>query len=119
MNSHELQERLIAFSTSVIKITETLASTTAGKNLSNQLVRSATSVSLNYGEAQSGESRKDFVHKLRIVLKELRETYAGLRLVETTCSVDDPFQVKNVIKESNELIAIFVASIRTASAKLQ
>jgi four helix bundle protein len=64
MNSHELQERLIAFSASVIKITEKLQSTNAGKNLSNQLVRSSTSVSLNYGEAQSGESRKDFVHKI-------------------------------------------------------
>ena len=118
MNSHELQERLITFSTSVIKITEKLPNTNAGNNLSNQLVRSATSVSLNYGEAQSGESRKDFIHKLRVVLKELRETYAGLRLIESTCLINNSVHLKSTIEESNELIAIFVASIRTASAKL-
>ena len=118
MNSHELQERLLEFSTVVIKITENLPNTSAAHNLSNQLVRSATSVSLNYGEAQSGESRKDFVHKLRIVLKELRETYAGLRLIETACQNNNPKQLKAITKECNELIAIFVASIKTASAKL-
>jgi four helix bundle protein len=73
MNKFDLEERLIEFSVLVIEIVNEMPKTRAGNHLSGQLVRSGTSVSLNYGEAQSGESRKDFIHKMKIVLKELRE----------------------------------------------
>jgi len=65
MNKFELEERLIDFFVMIIKITETMSKTRAGNHLSGQLIRSGTSPALNYGEAQSGESRKDFIHKIK------------------------------------------------------
>ena len=73
MNKFDLEERLIDFSVLIIEIINEMPNSKAGNHLSGQLVRSGTSVSLNYGEAQSGESRKDFIHKMKVVLKELRE----------------------------------------------
>ncbi len=119
MNAHELEERLIVFSVLIIEITDKLPSTKVGQNLANQLVRSGTSVTLNYGEAQGSESRKDFIHKLRIVLKELRETFAGLKLIDRIGLVNDSSSLIKALKENDELIAIFVSSIKTASSKLK
>ena len=73
MNKFELEERLINFAVLIIEIVNELQNTKAGNHLGGQLVRSGTSPALNYGEAQSGESRKDFIHKIKVVLKELRE----------------------------------------------
>jgi len=73
MDKSNLEERLINFAVLIIKITNELANTKAGNHLGGQLIRSGTSPALNYGEAQSAESRKDFVHKIKVVLKELRE----------------------------------------------
>ena len=70
MNKFDLEDRLIDFSVLIIKIVNGMINTKAGNHLSGQLVRSGTSVALNYGEAQSAESRKDFIHKMKIVLKE-------------------------------------------------
>jgi len=81
MNRIELEERLINFSVLIIEIVNELESTKAGNHLSGQLVRSGTAPALNYGEAQSGESRRDFVHKIKIVLKELRETSICLEII--------------------------------------
>jgi four helix bundle protein len=95
-----------------------MSNSKAGNHLSGQLVRSGTSVSLNYGEAQSAESRKDFIHKMKIILKELRETFVCLKLIDE-CKL---FKLeKDIIaakKENNELIAIFVKSIETAKKNL-
>ena len=85
----------------------------AGNHFANQLVRSGTSVSLNYGEAQSGESRKDFIHKMKIVLKELRETLVGLKIINKTKLYSNNEELEAAITESNELVAIFVASTKT------
>ena len=65
MNKFDLEERLIDFSVLIIEIINEMPNTKAGNHLSGQLVRSGTSVSLNYGEAQSGESRKDFIYPVR------------------------------------------------------
>jgi len=73
MNKFDLEERLIDFSVLIIEIVNDMPNSKVENHLSGQLVRSGTSVSLNYGEAQSGESRKDFIHKMKVVLKELRE----------------------------------------------
>ena len=83
MNKPELQERLINFTASIVEIVNELPNTKAGNHLAGQLVRSGTAPALNYGEAQSGESRKDFVHKIKIVLKELRETFICLNNVSS------------------------------------
>ena len=79
MNKYDLEERLIDFSVLIIAIVNEMANSKAGKHLSGQLVRSGTSVSLNYGEAQGAESKKDFIHKMKLILKELRETFVCLK----------------------------------------
>ncbi len=70
----DLEQRLIQFAVTSIRLAEKLPASFAGRHLSGQLIRSATSPALQYGEAQSAESRNDFIHKLKIALKELRET---------------------------------------------
>lgn len=78
MNIKELETRMIDFSVLIINLIRELEKTKSGNHLAGQILRSGTSISLNYGEAQSGESRKDFIHKMKIILKELRETYICL-----------------------------------------
>lgn len=82
MNKFDLEERLIAFSVLIIEILKGIENSKAGNHLSGQLVRSGTSGALNYGEAQSGESRRDFIHKIKVILKELRETLICLKIIE-------------------------------------
>jgi four helix bundle protein len=77
----DLEERLIDFAVEVIKFIETLPNTKAAVHLGGQLLRSGTSPSLNYGEARSGESKNDFVHKMKVCLKELRESHNCLRIM--------------------------------------
>jgi four helix bundle protein len=77
----DLEDRLIDFAVLIIKVSESLSNTPAGRHISGQIVRSGTSPALHYGEAQSAESRADFVHKLKILLKELRETLVGLKII--------------------------------------
>ena len=67
MKRHDLEERLIVFAVVIIEIAGKISYTKAGEHLSGQLLRSGTSPALNYGEAQAGESRKDFIHKIKIV----------------------------------------------------
>ncbi len=78
----ELEERLIDFAVSVIGVAEALPDSRAGRHVAGQLVRSGTSPAPNYGEAQSAESRKDFIHKMKIALKELRESLVWLKIIE-------------------------------------
>jgi four helix bundle protein len=82
MNSSELQDRLINFAVLVIKITGQIKEDVSGKTIINQLVRSGTSPALNYGESMGAESSRDFIHKLQIVLKELRETWVSLQIIK-------------------------------------
>jgi four helix bundle protein len=112
---YDLEERLINFAVMIIKITESMPKTRTGNHLSSQLLRAGTSPALNYGEAQSGESRKDFIHKIKIVLKELRETLVCLKIIERTKSLKSVEMMHSAIKENNELISIFVRSVETAN----
>jgi len=114
MNKHDLNERLIDFAVMIIGITDAMPNTKAGNHLAGQLVRSGTSPSLNYGEAQSGESRSDFVHKIKIVLKELRETMNALKIIGKANMFKNGEFLSKAIKENNELISIFVKSVETA-----
>lgn len=114
MDKSELEERLINFSVLIIELVNEMPNTKAGNHLSGQIVRSGTSVSLNYGEAQSGESRRDFIHKIKVVLKELRETYICLRIIYRTKLYKTEELIQKLLKENNELISIFVKSADTA-----
>lgn len=78
----DLNERLISFAVIMIDVSEALPKTFAGNHLSGQLIRSGTAPALNYGEAQGAESRNDFIHKMKIAAKELRETYNCLRIIK-------------------------------------
>lgn len=112
---YDLEDRLIDFGVLMIELSESMnRKRFAGRHLSGQLVRSGTSPCLNYGEAQAAESRKDFIHKLKVVLKELRETRRCLRLSSRAGLFRNGTFVKPGIDESTELIAIFVKSIQTA-----
>src|SRR5687768_6616402 len=82
MNKRDLEERLINFAVLVIEIVEAMPNTRAANHLGGQLLRSGTSPALNYGEAQSGESRKDFIHKIKVVLKELRESFVCFKIIQ-------------------------------------
>ena len=119
MNKYDLEERLIEFSVLIIEIVNEMPNSKAGSHLSGQLVRSGTSVSLNYGEAQSAESRKDFIHKMKVILKELRETYVCLKIIHRGKLYKTEKKIVKAKKENNELISIFVKSIETALQNLQ
>ena len=114
MNKQELEERLINFTVLIIEIANDLPSTKVGNHLSGQLVRSGTSSALNYGETQSGESRKEFIHKIKIVLKELRETLICLKIIDRAKLLTEFEKLQTALKENNELISIFVKSVETA-----
>ena len=114
MTNTELEDRLIQFSIAVLEIAESTNKSGAGRHLAGQLTRSGTSVSLNFGEARGGESKKDFVHKIKIVLKELRESFICLKIIYRAKLHKSNQQITKALKENNELISIFVASIKTA-----
>ncbi|MFA5805220.1 MAG: four helix bundle protein [Melioribacteraceae bacterium] len=114
MNKHELEERLINFSVLIVKIVEIMPDTKVANHLSGQLLRSGTSPALNYGEAQSGESRKDFIHKIKIVLKELRESHICMQIIYRTKLYKPEEKLSQALNECNELISIFVKSVETA-----
>src|SRR5208283_6094041 len=84
---YDLEERLLAYAVRIIRLVEALPSTRAGNHVAGQLLRSGTSPLPNHGEAQAAESRADFVHKLKICLKELRESYRWLLLVQSVALV--------------------------------
>ena len=110
----DIEKRLIAFSVRVITMAESLPSGAAAKHLGLQIIRSASSPALNYGEAQNAESIDDFVHKMKICLKELRETFICLKIIEQLVWFPDG-KLSPLLDENNELIAIFTASAKTAS----
>ena len=115
----DLEERLINYSVLITGIVETIPNTRAGNHYAGQLIRSGTSPALNYAEAQSGESRKDFIHKLKRVLKELRETLVCLKILGKTNLYKSERSVEQAINETNELISIFVKSVETAQNNMQ
>lgn len=77
----DLEERLVDFAVRVLRVVESLPATGAGLHVGNQLLRCGTSPAANYGEARGSESERDFVHKLRIALKELNEARVWLKII--------------------------------------
>lgn len=116
---YDLEDRLIEFAVVAMEIAEALPRTDSGRYLSGQMIRSGTSPALIYGEAQSAESRKDFIHKMKIALKELRETYINLRIVKKKEFESLPENFQDALDEVNQLISIFVKSVQTARKNLQ
>lgn len=116
MTSKELEDRLIKFSIQVVNLIKSLPEDRITNHLSGQLLRSSNSPALNYGEARGSESQKDFVHKLGVVLKELRETLNCLKILAGSnyIKADQP-----AINGCNELVSIFVKSVETNKKKLE
>ena len=111
----DLSERLLSFATEIVKLAVRLNKTGAGRHIAGQLTRAGTSAGANYEEGCAAESRADFVHKLQLVLKELRETYYWLRLIKNSglLPIADP-KLLALLQECNELTNIIAKSIVTA-----
>jgi four helix bundle protein len=109
---YDLEERLLEFTANIVRLADSLPNTKAGNHIAGQLLRCGTSPLANHGEVEAAESRKDFLHKLRICLKELRETWRWLRLVGRL-QLAETAELRATLNEIEELIRIFAASVRT------
>jgi four helix bundle protein len=114
---YDLQERLLEYSARICRLVERLPRTRAGNHIAKQLLESGTSPLPNHGEAQGAESPRDFVHKLRISLKEFRESLRWLLLIQRVPLIKTPAKLDGLVQETEELIRIFVASIRTSERR--
>jgi len=110
----DLEERLVDFAVRVIRTAESLPKTKIGNHISGQLIRSGTSPASNYGEAQAAESRADFIHKMGVALKELRETRIWILIIMKAKLIKPVSKLGALSDENNQLISIFVKSIGTA-----
>jgi four helix bundle protein len=119
MDKHDIENRLINFAGVIVDLAQSIQEIKALNHLAGQLIRSETSPALNYAEAISGESRKDFIHKIKIVLKELRESHFNLKIIIKTTLYKNEEKIIYALNECNELIAIFVSSVRTAELNVK
>ena len=114
---YDLEERLINFAVLIIDLVGKLPNNYTGRHFGNQLLRSGSSPALNYGEAQAAESDADFIHKMKVCLKELRESQICLKIIKRK-----PLLVNKILdialQESGELVAIFTSSITTTEARI-
>ena len=117
-SKYDLEDRLVEFACMCLRVCDLLPNSKSGQNLEYQLSKSGTAPALIYGEAQAAESRADFLHKMRMVLKEIKETRINLKII-----IRKPVLIHECVdkafKESNELMAIFIASIQTAKQKMK
>lgn len=118
MDKFQLENRLINFAVGIISLTQTLEEDLPGQYFGQQLLRSGGSPALHYGEALGAESTKDFIHKLSIGVKELRESYNNLRIIRNAKLSKQADLLDSLISECNELISILVATIKTSKANL-
>ena len=116
MDSQQLSDRILDYAVGVSRVVDELPDTRLGRHIANQLVRSGTAPAPNYEEARGSESRRDFIHKLSICNKELRESRCWLRLIRRS-GIMSPEMTDSVLRESNELLSIFTSSILTAKGK--
>jgi len=113
---YDLEERMLEFASAIIDLSEKLPSSRAGNHIAGQILRSGTSPYAVHGEAESAESREDFVHKIKVCLKELWETRRWARLISRKRWAHDDPTLLFTLSESEELIRIFMSSVRTAKA---
>ena len=112
---YDLEDRLVDYSCRMIDVVETLPSTRAGNYIAGQLIKCCLSPAFNYGEVQGAESRDDFIHKLGVVLKELKECRTALKIIRKKELIKPIKRVDRIFKETEELIAIIAKSIETAT----
>lgn len=112
----DIEERLIDFAVRIVKLCEAMPKTYAGKHLGNQLVRSGTSPAFNYGEARAAESTRDFIHKLRVVHKELNESNVNLKIIHRSGLIKESKLVA-IMDECDQLCRIMNTSIQTAKKR--
>ncbi len=110
----DLEDRLIDFGCRIIDVVESLSNTRAASYIANQMIRCGLAPSLLYGEVQAAESREDFIHKMKIALKELKETRVCLKYIVRKEMIKPVSKMELVVKENEELIAIISKSIETA-----
>ena len=115
--TYDLEERTVDFAVSVLSLAEQLPKTYGGIHLAKQIVRSGTAPALLYGEAQGAESNADFIHKMRVALKELRETSINLKIICKKQYLDRRV-TDTIVDESRQLVAIFTASVQTAKRRV-
>jgi len=111
-----MAERSLDFAVGIIKLATKIDKTPVGRHIAGQLTRSATSAGANYQEACGAESKKDFAHKLQIVLKELKESLYWLKLTKAAQLATDQ-ECCLVVKEAEELVKIFAKSVVTSKRK--
>ncbi len=114
--ANQLAERFLDYGVAIFKLSMKFEASLPGKHVAGQLFRSGTSAGANYEEACGAESRADFIHKLQIVLKELRESHYWLRLLLKTDTVKN-FNINSLIEETKQLINIIAKSLITAKKK--
>ena len=112
--TYDLEDRFVEYSCRMIDVVEALPNTRAGNYIAGQLVRSCISPTFNYGEVQGAESRNDFIHKLGVVLKELKECRTALKIIRRKELIKPIKKTDELFKETEELIAIIAKSIETA-----
>ena len=113
----DLKERLVDYAVRIIRLTEALPNTKAGNHLAGQILRSGTSPAPNYGEAVAAESQADFIHKLKVALKELRETEIWIKIIAKAKMVSSVNKLAPLLSETDELSAILFTSIQTAKQR--
>ena len=112
---NELSDRFLEFGANIIKLTTNLYKTPEGRHIGGQLLRSGTSSGANYEEACGAESRRDFIHKLQITLKELKESFYWLRLIRKAALFSEKSPLlSSLLEENKELINIIAKSVITA-----
>jgi four helix bundle protein len=113
--AYDLEDRLLEYAVRIIRVAESMRRSAAGLHIADQLLRSGTWPYGNHGEAEGAESRDDFIHKLRVCFKELRESRRWLKLIQRAELIDKPELLEGLINESDELVRIFARSIQTAA----
>lgn len=111
----QLEKRLISFAAAIVALSSKLPKTPQGRHICSQILRSGTAAAANYGEARGAESRADFVHKLKVVFKELNETTIWLEVIAESLLLP-PENIVAIVAENRELCRIIAASIKTARA---
>jgi len=114
LRKYDLEDLLVKFAIIILEVCDLLPNTSAANNLEYQLPKSGTAPALMYGEAQAAESRNDFIHKMKMLLKELRETRISLRIINEKPVIQHE-KIQTALKECNELKGIFTKSVETAN----
>ena len=114
MKKYDLEDRFIEYVILISSVVDLIDNSKLGNHIGGQLIRSGTSPALNYGEAQGAESRKDFIHKMKIILKELKESRVCLKIIKRKPLIKNFQLLELTLQETEELISICFKSIKTA-----